>query len=302
MEQSPWMTDLNELLVFTRVVQTGSFTGAAKLLGMPKSSVSRKVSELEDRVGARLLQRTTRKLGLTDAGRIYFDRSARIVAEIEEAEHAVGRTQAEPRGLLRVTAPLSFSVLAPVVADFLRHHPDVQVDLVCTDRRVDLVEEGFDVAVRAGPLDDSTLVARRVGEAKRFLVAAPAYLKRHGTPRAPADLEKHACIVFGAGASPNVWKLTSGDASIDVQIAPRFTVNDPDILVEVARAGIGIASVPAFTTVDDLAAGRLRAVLSGWSLPAAALHVLYPTARHLSPKVAVFIDSVAKSFLDVGPR
>ncbi len=289
--------DLNELLVFTRVVQTGSFTSAAKLLGMPKSSVSRKVSELEDRVGARLLQRTTRKLGLTDAGRIYFDRSARIVAEIEEAEKAVGHTQAEPRGLLRVTAPLSFSALAPVVTEYLRRHPDVQVDLVCTDRRVDLVEEGFDVAVRAGPLVDSSLVARRVGEAKRVLAATPAYLRRRGTPKVPADLEKHDGIVFGAGTSPNVWKLRSGDQTVDVRINARFTVNDPDIVADVARAGLGVAALPEMNFADDVASGRLREVLPDWSPPAAPLHVLYPTGRHLSPKVSVFVDLVAKGLL-----
>lgn len=294
--------DLNELLVFTRVVQTGSFTGAAKLLGMPKSSVSRKVSELEDRVGARLLQRTTRKLGLTDAGRIYFDRSARIVAEIEEAEHAVGRTQAEPRGLLRVTAPLSFTVLGPVVADYLRRYPEVQVDLVCTDRRVDLVEEGFDMAVRAGPLDDSTLVARRIGEGKRVLVASPSYLKRHGTPRVPEDLEKHVCIVFGAGAAPNLWKLRSGNENVEIRVTARFTVNDPDIVIDVARAGAGIAAAPAFTFTEDFAAGKLREVLPAWSLPSAPLHVLFPTARHLSPKVSVFADLVMKSLADLNRK
>jgi len=291
--------DLNELLVFTRVVQTGSFTGAAKLLGMPKSSVSRKVSELEDRVGARLLQRTTRKLGLTDAGRIYFARSARIVAEIEETEQAVGQTQAEPRGLLRVTAPLSFTVLGPIVADYLRRYPEVQVDLVCTDRRVDLVEEGFDMAVRAGPLDDSSLVARRIGEGKRVLVASPAYLKRHGTPKVPADLEQHVCIVFGAGASPNVWKLRSAEESVEVEVVPRFTVNDPDIVVDVARAGVGIAAAPAFTFAEDFDAGKLREVLATWSLPSAPLHVLYPTTRHLSPKVSVFADLVTKGLADL---
>jgi DNA-binding transcriptional LysR family regulator len=294
--------DLNEMLVFTRVVQTGSFTAAAKLLGMPKSSVSRKVSELEDRVGARLLQRTTRKLGLTDAGRIYFDRSARIVAEVEEAELAVGRTQAEPRGLLRVTAPLAFSRLAPIVVDFLRRHPAVQIDLVCTDRRVDLVEENFDVAVRAGPLDDSSLVARRVAEAKRILVASPAYLKRHGAPKTPDDLAKHVCIVFGAGANPSVWTLRSGGETVEVKVTPRFTVNDPDIVDLTARAGLGVAAMPTFTAEEDLATGRLREILPGWSLPSAPLHVVYPTARHLSPKVVAFVEIVAKSLLDAVPR
>ena len=170
--------DLNELLVFTRVVQAGSFTAAAGLLKMPKSSVSRKVSDLEERIGARLLQRTTRRLGVTDAGRIYFERVAPIVAEIEQAEQAVSELQTSPQGLLRVTVPLSFSVLGPMVASFLEKYQEVRAELVSTDRAVDLVKEGFDVAVRAGHLIDSTLVARRLGTIKRVLIAAPAYLKR----------------------------------------------------------------------------------------------------------------------------
>src|SRR6478735_9300066 len=155
--------DLNEILVFARVVDAGSFSAAARLLEMPKSTVSRKVAELEERIGARLLHRTTRKLGLTDAGRIYYEHSARIVAEIEEAEEAVSRMESAPRGLLRVTAPLSFNMLGSIVAEYLRRHPDVQVDLSCTDRAVDLVEERFDLGIRVGQLADSSLVARPLG-------------------------------------------------------------------------------------------------------------------------------------------
>src|SRR6266542_397524 len=218
--------DLNETLVFARVVEAGSFSAAARLLEMPKSTVSRKVAELEDRVGARLLHRTTRKLGLTDAGRIYYEHSARIVAELEEAEQAVGRMQAAPRGLLRVTAPLSFTMLGPIVAEYLKRHSDVQVELLCSDRQVDLVEERFDVAIRAGQLTDSSLVARGLGTIRRILVASPAYLKRAGSPRVPAEIEKHACITFGAGVAPNVWSLRAGDKRAEVRVAPRMTVND----------------------------------------------------------------------------
>jgi len=288
--------DLNEILVFTRVVQAGSFTAAARALGMPKSSVSRKVTALEDRVGARLLQRTTRKLGLTDAGRMYFERAARIVAEVEEADQAVGQLQAAPRGRLRVTAPLSFGMLGPIVAGFLRRHPEVQVDLVCTDRRVDLVDEGFDVAVRAGPLDDSTLVARSLGVIRRVLIAAPTYLRRRAAPRAPADLTAHACISFGAGPAPGVWVLRAGERTAEVRVSPRYSVNDLDLMVEAARAGIGIALIPEFACTADLGAGRLRRVLAEWCSTETPVHAVYPTARHLSPKVVAFVDALRERF------
>ena len=288
--------DLNEILVFTRVVQAGSFTAAAAALHMPKSSVSRKVSELEDRIGARLLQRTTRRLGLTDAGRVYFDHCVRIVAEIEEADQAVSRMHAAPRGLLRVTTPLSFGLLGPAVAAFLQRYPDVQVDMVCSDRRVDLVDEGFDVAIRAGPLDDSTLVARSLGVIKRVLVASPAYLRRRGSPRAPGDLMKHSCISFGVGPAPSTWTLHAGERKTEVRISPRFSVNEVELMLETARAGIGIAWIPDFVSAEDLRAGRLRQVLADWCSAETQVHAVYPSARHLSPKVAAFVDIVRERF------
>jgi len=286
--------DLNQIAVFVRVVQAGSFSAAARQLGMPKSTVSRKVSELERRIGARLLQRTTRKLGLTDAGRTYYERAARIVGEIDEAEAAVGRLQAAPRGLLRVTAPLGFRALGPVVADYLEKYGDVQVELVCTDRRVDLVEERFDLALRAGPLEDSTLVGRKLGTLKRLLVASPTYCKAHGTPRAPADLQKHTCITFGVGATPNVWSLEAGGKQAVVRVKPRLSVNDMEIMRDSALAGIGIAWLIEFICAEDIRKGRLRHVLPDWHSPEVPLHALYPTTRQLSPKVITFVDLLAK--------
>lgn len=284
--------DLNEILVFTRVVQAGTFTAGAQLLGMPKSSVSRKISDLEDRVGARLLQRTTRKLGLTDIGRIYYERCARIITEIEEAEQAVDSMRAAPCGVLRVSAPLSFGMLGPIVARFLKRYPEVRVELVCTERLVDLVNEGFDVAIRAGALDDSTMVARRLGVVERVLVASPGYLKKKGSPRQPADLSAHACITFGAGPTPEVWSLVAGDKKADVRISPRLTVNDFEMMREAARSGIGIAWIPKFVCVDDLKSGQLRQVLPDWCSVATPVHAVYPTTRHLSPKVLAFFEMV----------
>ena len=191
--------DLNETLIFARIVQAGSFTGAAKELGMPKSTVSRKLSELEERLGARLLQRTTRKLSLTELGQIYYRDCERIVAQLEEAEVSITELQAEPRGLLRITAPLNFGFLGGIVADFLDHNAPLQVELVCTDRMVDLVEEGFDIGIRVGRLSDSSLIARSLGSGYGIAVASPPYLKLHGKPRNPADLKGHECIWFGGG-------------------------------------------------------------------------------------------------------
>lgn len=278
------------MFLFVRVVQAGGFSAAARQLSMPKSTLSRKVSELEERLGARLLQRTTRKLGLTDAGRIYYDHAARLVADAQIAEQAVGHTQASPRGLLRVTAPLSFGMLAPIVSDFLETYPDVQVELVCADRNVDLVEENFDLAIRAGVLKDSTLVARGLGFLKRVVVASPAYCKKHGTPKTPADLEKHVCIAFGAGPTPSLWTLESGTKRVEIRITPRLTVNDLEIMRTVATRAIGIAWMPTFMCAEDLRARRLVQLMPEWCGAATPVHAVYPTARHLSPKVAAFIE------------
>jgi DNA-binding transcriptional LysR family regulator len=282
--------DLNELLVFAKVVQAGSFTAAAAVLRMPKSTVSRKVSELEARVGAQLLQRTTRKLRLTEVGRAYFERCARVVAEAEQAEQVVTGMQATPHGLLRVTAPLNFPLLGPLAAGFLAHYPEVQLELVCTDRRVDLVAEGFDVAVRAGALTDSTLIARRLGSIERVVVVSPAYVEAHGAPRKPADLERHDCLVFSGGRESNLWALRSGNKAVTVQVRARMVVNDFDMLHAAALMGAGVAMLGEHTCAADLAAGRLQRMLPGWNSPGTPLHALYPGSRHVPPKVSAFVD------------
>ncbi|MFE8596845.1 LysR family transcriptional regulator [Archangium violaceum] len=282
--------DLNELLVFAKVVQAGSFTVAARGLRMPKSTVSRKVSELEERVGAQLLQRTTRKLRLTDVGQAYYEHCARIVAEAEQAELAVTRMQSAPHGLLRVTAPLTFSFLGPIVAEFLKRYPEVQVELVCTDRSVDLMQEGFDLAVRAGRLADSSLIARKLGNVERVVVAAPSYLQERGVPKSPKDLERHDCLVFGAGMEGNAWTLHSGNKSVQVSVRARLVVNEPDMLRAVAVAGAGIALLPTQPSDTDLTLGRLRRLLPDWSSSGAPVHAVYPSTRHHSPKVMAFVD------------
>lgn len=286
--------ELNEIVVFQRVVQSGSFSAAARQLDMPKSTVSRKISDLEEQIGARLLQRTTRKLGLTDAGRIFYEHAVRIVAEVEEASQAVGRMQAAPRGLLRVTAPLSFGMLGGLSAGYLCENKEVQVEIVCTDRLVDLIEERFDLAIRVGRLADSSLVARTLGSIKRVLVASPNYCKSQGVPRTPADLAKQASIVFGVGASPNLWTLEGGGPRTEIRVAPRLVANDFEIVLSAALSGVGIAWVPEFVCAEEIRKGRLRRVLPDWSSAETPVHAVYPTARQLSPKVTAFIEYLSK--------
>lgn len=282
--------DLNELLVFAKVVQAGSFTGAARALEMPKSTVSRKLSELEERLGARLVQRTTRKLNLTDVGRTYYEYCARIVAEVEDAERAVGSLQQTPRGLLRVTAPLNVGFLGPILADFLERYPDVQLELVGTDRIVSLVEERFDVGIRAGPLADSTLIARNLGSVRRFLVASPGYLKKRGQPKSPEDLAQHDCMLFGAGSDRTSWQLKDKSRALEVAVPARLIVNDFELLRDAAVAGLGIAMLPVSGCIDDIRAQRLQRILRDWDAPETPLHAVYPSSRHLSPKVKAFLD------------
>jgi DNA-binding transcriptional LysR family regulator len=271
-------------------VQTGSFTAAAANLGMPKSTVSRKVSELEERLKSRLLQRTTRKLSLTDAGRTYYDYCARITAEVEDAERAVGSLQATPRGLLRVTAPVSVQYLGTIVSDFLKLYPEVRLELLCTGRAVDLVEEGFDVAIRAGALADSTLIARALGSSPWNFAATPGYLKKHGRPRSPEDLKNHHCLFFGAGRNPVDLRLEGGGVSVQISLVARMIVSDFDILEAAAIAGLGVALLPAMASLKHLRAARLKPVLPGWSPPPTPVHVVYPSSRNLSLIVRTFVD------------
>ncbi|VWC36084.1 LysR family transcriptional regulator [Burkholderia lata] len=288
--------DLNQLLVFVRVAQAGSLSEAARRLDLPKSTVSRKISDLEERVGERLIQRTTRKLSLTDAGRVLFERVAPALSDIEDAESAVTGMRGTPRGVLRVAAPMSFRKLGPIVAEYLVRHPDVAVEMVCSDHRVDLVEGRFDVAIRAGALVDSTLVARNLKSAKFMLVVAPEYSERHGVPNTPAELTNHACVVFGGGVTPSVWTLESRGRRVEIRVTPRLTVNSMEIAREAALAGVGIARLPESFCADDVREKRLTHLLVDWSFTEIPVYALYPTRRHLSPKVVAFVDLLAERY------
>lgn len=287
--------DLNEVVAFATVVQTGSFTRAARELGLPKSSVSRKVSELEARLGSRLLQRTTRSLSLTDPGRAFYEHAQRIVTELEEATATVLELEQAPRGLLRVTTPLNFGTFASIASAFVARYREVELDIVCSDRLVDLVEEKFDVAIRASKLADSSLVARPLGILRSFLVASPTYLAARGAPRQPADLKRHDCVIFGAGTDRGQWRLAKKHSELTLKVHGRLVANDFDIMRAAAVDGLGVALMPATRLGDDIEAGRLVRVLPDWCSPILPIHAVYPSTRHLSPKVRAFLDHVAAS-------
>lgn len=292
------MPRFDDLQAFVRVVESGSFSEAARRLGLSKSMVSRQVSALEADLGVRLLHRTTRSLSPTEAGRAYLERCQRILADLDEANLMVSRLQAVPRGSLRVTAPLSFGIghLATALPGFLERYPEIELDMNMTDRHVDLVDEGWDVAVRIGRLADSSLIARRLAPIRRVVCAAPAYLERRGVPRVPADLAGHDCLSHSA-VNPWEWRFSALDGQVlSVEIRGRFHADNGDVLRVMALAAQGLAFLPTFFVGDDIRAGRLVPVLEEFVPLDVALHAVYPHNRHLSPKVRAFVDYLAETF------
>lgn len=287
---------------FTRVAEIGSFSGAAARLGLSKSVVSRQVSALEARLGARLFHRTTRSLSLTEVGRAYFERCTRILSDIEEADGSVSALQATPRGRLRINAPMSFALhhLAPLIPVFLERFPEVDADMEMNDRYVNLIEEGFDVAVRIGRLEDSSLIARQLAPSRMALCASPDYLRRHGRPETPDDLAKHCCLTYSARSLASEWQFQdAGGHRWTVEVKGRLRANNGDMLRDAALAGIGLVRLPTFLCGRDLQAGRLVSLLNDFILQDMAIHAVYPHNRHLSPKVRAFVDFLAGEF---GPR
>lgn len=293
--------DLQGAAVFVQVVESGSIRGAARALAMPKSNVSRRVAELEAQLGARLLQRTTRTLSLTDAGRAFHQHASIAVAALQDAERAVHDLEGEPRGTLKVTAPANFGMLfmPTLIADFMRAYPDVNLVVDFTDRSVDLVQEGFDVAVRAGRLADSSLIAVSLRGSTFATLASPEYLKKHGTPKTPADLRNHECLIFGLSREakwPYRQTAKSQAKPLEIPVRGKLAANSFFAARDAAIAGLGIARIPELIASDALQTGQLKAVLKNHAMPEAPLHIVYPSHRHLSPKVRVFVDFFTKAF------
>lgn len=290
------MENLTDIAVFVKVVDSGSFTAAAQQLKMSKSVVSKYVTRLENRLEARLLNRTARRLSLTEVGHAFYARSQRGLQELEEANAEVLRLQGAPRGTLRLNTPMSFGILhiAPALPDFLSRYSELSVDMNMDDRKVDLVEEGFDLAVRISDLPDSSLVARRLGPCRHVVCAAPEYLQRHGIPRTPKDLRKHNTITYRYQASPNQWHfLTAEGGHISVPVSGSIQMNNSLALRETLLRGIGITLTPTFVVGADIKAGRLQSVLSNYHTQTLSIYIVYPQRRHLSPKVRAFIDFMA---------
>ncbi len=287
--------DLNRIAVFARVVDAGSFTAAAVALGVRKSSVSRSVAALEAELGIRLLQRTTRRLALTDAGRAYYDRARDALAALDEAQNAVSSLGTEPRGHVRVTAPVDFAGdLAAVTTAFARAYPAVRVEVSLTPRVVDLVKEGFDLAVRAGPLTDSSLLSRKLGESELGLFASPAYLDAAGRPRRLADVARYECILHRSGSGAATWRLTGPRGEEEVVAKGRVDTDEFAFVRSMVLAGFGIALAPLTLFRALVDTGEVERVLPRFARRSAPVHVVWPSRRFEPAAVALFRDALMK--------
>ncbi|MGY3448570.1 LysR family transcriptional regulator [Bradyrhizobium sp. USDA 4353] len=292
------MDKLSSLRAFVKVVESGSFAEAGRQLRLSRSAISKYIGELEQSLGVQLIVRTTRHASPTESGQRYFERAVAILADLDAADQAVSQSQAAPRGLLRLNAPMSFGTmrLGPVVADFMTRYPELQLQIVLSDDLLDPVQDGFDVTLRIAELESSSLVARRIMPVDRVICAAPAYLARHGTPESPEDLRRHTSLTYGFLLTGNQWKLTGRDGDHWIQPAWSLCVNNAEVLRDVAAKGQGIALIPHFIVAEALASGALTTILSDYKAPPLALYAIYPPTRHLSVKVRLFIDFLVERF------
>jgi DNA-binding transcriptional LysR family regulator len=294
------MDKLSALDAFCRVVEAGSFSAAAAELNVSHTVISKQVRQLETALGAQLLNRTTRKLALTEAGQGYYERARRILDDVQDADLALSAHHATPRGTLRINAPMAFGTLdvARWLPRFMARYPELTIDLVCNDRMLDLIDEGFDVALRlARTLPDSSLSARKLGTSKIIVVASPAYLQKHGMPQTPEDLAQHNCLVYTLASKPSAWTFMLPDGGErSVAVRGSLQANTSVALRESVLAGVGIAAAADFIVADDIARGDLVPLLSDYPMPPRELFAVYPHNRHLSPKVRALIDFAAEIY------
>lgn len=294
------MDRLTSMAVFVRAVEAGSFAATAEALGLSAPMVGKHIRFLEDRLGARLLARTTRRQSLTEVGRAFYDSCRVVLAEAEAAEALAADLRAVPRGRLRVNAPVTFGAheLMPMVARYLRAHPEVSIEVTLSDRIVDLVEEGYEAVIRIAPLSDSSLIARKLRPYRLVVCAAPAYLAEHGTPQRPADLAGHECLGFAHWQPGDLWQFTDDEGrEHSVRVGgKRVSVNSGQALRSLALEGLGIILQPEGLLHDDIAAGRLARVLPGYEAPSRPMHILFAPDRRPTPKLRSFIDAVVEAF------
>lgn len=293
---------LEGMTVFAAVVDAGSFTAAARQLRASKAAISTQVQKLEDRLGVRLLNRTTRRLSLTDEGRAFHEHCRRILEEARDAVDALDTLGGAPRGILRINAPMSFGIqhLGPAVADFMALYPEIEIDLVLNDRQVDIVEDGFDMAIRIARLPDSSLIARRIAPCRRIVVASPYYWDQRGRPAHPSELKHHDALIYDYLAEPDTWTFSDPagqqKSRIDVSVSGRMRANNGEVLLEAARKGLGVVFTPTFFCCDDVQGGALEIVLSEYDDDLISIYAVYPHRRHLSPRVRAFVDFLAERF------
>lgn len=292
------MDRFESMKALVTAVDEGGFAAAGRKLGLSRVQVSRLVGALEDHLGAQLLNRTTRTMSLTEAGQMFVERARALVAQLEEAEAAAGEATAELKGLLQVNAPMTFGVseIAPAVADFMALHPQITVSLILNDRFVDPYEEGFDVTLRIGELEPSSLVARKICPIRRLMCASPAYLDGHGRPRTPDDLASHALLHYGHMGSDLAWPVRGAGSNGRLAVTPALCSNNGDVLKVAAMAGRGITLLPAFIVAEELASGALVPVLEGFEPPPVALHAVYPADKYRPAKTRAFVDFLTTRF------
>ncbi|WP_434630168.1 LysR substrate-binding domain-containing protein [Chromobacterium sp. CV08] len=293
------MDRFSEIRAFVAVAELGSFVAAAERLELSRAMVTKLVAALENRLGARLMHRTTRKLSLTEAGETYLSQAGGLLAELDELDARLSHGASEPAGRLRVSAPVSFGMryLGRIIGGFHQRHPRIEVELNLNDRRVDLVEEGFDLALRVSNLADSTLVARRLAQIRDLVVASPDYLARHGTPRHPSELAEHQCLLYALTAQPNVWDYRAPDGvQGKVKVKGPLRANNGDVLTDAAINGMGVVLQPRFLVEQGLADGSLAAILRDYDWHCLDLSVVYPVRRHVPGKVRVFVEYLEEFF------
>jgi len=293
------MDRLGAIQVFAQVVESGSFAKAADRLSLSTSAASRHVAELESHLQTRLLNRTTRRVSLTESGRAFYERSVQLLADLAEAEQEASSAAVVPRGTIRLTTSVNFGVrhVAPAIAEFLARHPEVRFDVSLADRVVDLVEEGFDLAIRIGPPGADNLVARKLGETRLVPCASPQYLAQHGAPKTPEELARHNCFTYEYVSTRHVWRFRDhAGTEHAVRVAGSLHSNNGDLLAEAAAQGAGIVFEPAFIVGPEVRAGRLVPLLQDYVTPPVPIYALYPSRKHLSAKVRRFVDFLAERF------
>lgn len=297
------MDILSSMKTFTAVVDAGSFASAAERLNMSRAMTSKHVSALEDHLGTRLLNRTTRRLSLTETGTVFYERSVQIIADLSEAEQVAGYMAAAPRGVLKIAMPLSFGQhrLGAVIAEYVHAYPQVKLDIALSDRKVDLVDEGFDLAIRIGMTLEPGLIARKLGEERIIVCGAPSYLERHGVPRTPGELAAHACLGYSLGQGGDEWRLEGPDGTVNVRCNGPIRADNGDMLRLAAVSGAGLIFQPRFIVCDDLRAGRLKQILEDYQSGEMGIYAVYSSRKHLSAKVRSFVDFLAARLADIPP-